>query len=95
MGTISKKIEKEITFFNFEDITSKTIDELIEFCELQKNVIISYVRIDLINNRPNSIDLGINIAGNVIRKELNSGVYYFFRDNELNNVIDINDINWW
>jgi len=95
MGTINKKIEKEITFFMFESLSSKTIDDLIYFCSKYGNVLMSKIKIDLNNNKPTKIELGINIGGSVMNRELKPNLFYFFRGNELHSVENVDDVVWW
>jgi len=95
MGTINKKIEKEITFFMFENLTSKTLDDLIDFCSKYGDVLMSNIKIDLSNNKPTKIELGINIGGVVMNRELKPNIFYFFKGNQLNSVENINEVVWW
>lgn len=95
MGNIKRKIEKDITFFTFKEITSKTLDDLIEFCSEYSKVLLSNIKIDLINNKPNSIELGINIGGSVMDNELKPNLLYFFKGNELKSVENVDDVVWW
>ncbi len=95
MGTINKKIEKEITFFTFENLTSKTLDDLIDFCSKYGEVLMSNINIDLNNNKPYKIELGINIGGSVMNRELKPNLFYFFRGNELHSVENVDEVVWW
>ncbi len=95
MGTINKKIEKEITFFMFENLTSKTLDDLIDFCSKYDDVLMSNINIDLSNNKPYKIELGINIGGSVMNRELKPNLFYFFKGKELNSVENVDEVVWW
>jgi hypothetical protein len=96
MGTFNKTIQKEITFFWFDDFTSKTIDDLICFCSTYGDVLISSININLNNkNKPISIELATSVGPNVVRIEIKPKTYYFYKGRELNSVENVNDVNWW
>ena len=99
--TILKEVERELLVFYFEEITSKTIDEAIEFAlsspkfeNSKGRIFVNYVQIrfDNTENKPSKIFISLNVFGGVFEKELEPKQYYYFNHGEVDWVYDINDI---
>jgi len=100
----TKEIHKEIVFFRYEEINSKIIDETIEFISKVpksknskyvdgSNILISDIKIEILNNKPYSISIGINISGSVYYVTLSPKKYYYIRGGEINSVDNPDDVN--
>lgn len=96
MGIIKKKIEKEITFFMFENFTSKTLDDLLCFCGENSDWFISNIKIELTEDgNPHSIQLGINEGGVLIYHTIKQKTFHYFKGNELKRVENVDEVVWW
>lgn len=89
------KLQKNITLFYFEKIEISVVDELFQFCQSNKDVLISMLQFDMVNNEPYKILIGLNIAGGVVEHELKSSKFYYFQGSELCSCDDPETINWW
>jgi hypothetical protein len=98
MPTIKKTLNKEISIFKFDVITSATIDGLFDFCAANSgsdSPVVSRITIELLNNIPKRISIGINLYGTLEEHIFHPEKYYFFKGKELNSVDAIEDITWW
>ena len=104
---IKKTIIKEITFFYYNgEIKSNTIDELIEFLNRSpkskngifsdgSSIMISNIKIDMLNNKPHSLSIGLNLGGSVMDIKIKPDKYYFFQGGEIKSVDDPEDDTFW
>ena len=94
MGNITRKIEKEVTFFKFESITSETIKDLLEFCGKNKHVYVTGICIEITKNNPVSIEIQINTNGmrGIVYEKLEPNRFYYFHDAELKSALTLNDV---
>ena len=101
-----KEINKEIVFFYYEQVTSKIIDEVIEFIQnVPKsknsifsdgtNILIDNIRFDINNKKPTSISIGVNLSGSVSDVKLKPKKYYYFKGGELTSVENPDDVVFW
>jgi len=105
MSITRKEIKKEIVFFYYKEINSKTVDELITFCSKNPKVVnsrytngteilLDSIKIELANNKPSCIYIKINLGGSVKDFVLESDAYYFFNGGQISSAKNIDDINF-
>lgn len=96
----TKQISKEVVLFQYTEISSTIIDELLEFINsIPKvensryndgtNILLSNIKLNIANNKYCSVTIGINYSGIVKDIELLPDTFYYFDKNELKSINDL------
>lgn len=91
---IKKEVKKEVLTFYFETFESKVIDDLISFINLfpkvdkpkytnGTNILITHLKIEMVDNTPTSISAGISNFGGVDYIHFQPKTYYYFKDDQV------------
>lgn len=90
----TKKIITEIITFSYEKVDFSAVEDLLEFLESNPktkksifsdgtNVLISYVKINISNNKPYNISVGVNVGGVVRNIKFKPNTEYYFKGSTL------------
>ena len=87
---ILKEVKTTINFLLVEEINSQAIDEVIDFVkDSNEDALVSNIKIEMLNNKPYRLSVGINLNGSVLDIKILPLEYYYFNKSELTKIDNI------
>lgn len=91
MAILRRNVSKEITFFSYDFIDSDTLQSLIDFCDLQQDVLLDSIRITFSKRKVNMIEIGGVVKSHVLEPT----VFYYFKHGQLLSTLATDNVNLW